>query len=144
MSAEAKPAATSAYIASATEQYMLVEHFVDRLREAGVEITFEWTPDLRAGGFKPDSQLSEIHRRYIARMDANGVRDAELVWVMTPTLREHGCGMWVEMGIALALGKRVVVSGPLAKRTVFSELAERVFSTHEEAFEYIAGRGKAG
>ena len=125
------------YVASATEQYALVEHYIDRLRLAGIEISFEWTPDYKAGGFKPDAKLSDIHRRYIAKMDARGVRDADLVWVMTPEVKEHGCGMWVEMGIAIALSKRVVVSGPLAKRTVFSELAEVCFTTHEEAFKHI-------
>lgn len=127
------------YVASATEQYALVEHFVDRLRLAGIEISFEWTPDYKAGGFKPDAKLSDVHRRYIAKMDARGVRDADLVWVVTPELKEHGCGMWVELGLAIAFDKRVVVSGPNARRTVFSELAEACFQTHEEAFKYIVG-----
>lgn len=143
MSEGTKRVPATAYVASASEQYALVEHFVDRLREAGVEVTFEWTPDVRAAGFKPDAELSSVHRRYIARMDACGVREAELTWVLTPSLKEHGCGMWVEMGIALALGRRVVVSGPLSKRTVFSELAEAVFASHEEAFDYITSLSKA-
>lgn len=129
------------YVASATEQYGLVEHFVDRLRAVGIEISFEWTPDYRAGGFKPDAQLSDIHRRYVAKMDSCGVKEADLVWVITPDVKEHGCGMWVEMGMALALGKRVIMSGKLARRTVFSELAEACFQTHEEALVHIVGGG---
>lgn len=130
------------YVASATEQYALVEHFVDRLRAAGIDISYEWTPDYKAGGFKADAKLSDLHRRYIAKMDSQGVREADLVWVVTPELKEHGCGMWVEMGIAVALSKRIVVSGPLCRRTVFSELAEARFHAHDQAFQYIVGQAE--
>lgn len=129
----------SVYVASASEQYVLVEHFVDRLREASILVPFEWTADLRSSGFKPDAELPELQRRYIAKMDMHAVRQADLVWVMTPTLKEHGCGMWVEMGIAIGTGKRLVVSGPLAKRTVFTDLAEASFVSHDDALRHICG-----
>ena len=78
-----KPA-TSIYVASATEQLVLVEHYVDRLRSAGFLITYEWTKDVREGGFKPDVELSDVQRRYAARMDSHGVKMADMVWVVTP------------------------------------------------------------
>jgi nucleoside 2-deoxyribosyltransferase len=134
---------TRIYLASATEQYALVERYADELRRRDFEITFEWTPDVRASGFKPDSELSDIHRRYVAKMDSFGVKEAGLVWVLTPTMKEHGCGMWVEMGMAIALGKRVVVSGPLARRTVFAELCEAVIPSHDAAFDYICKKAVA-
>lgn len=131
-----KPTSTI-YVASATQQYNLVEHYVDRLRERGFDISYEWTADVRAGGFKPDVELSEIHRRFAARMCKQGVEEAGLIWMLTPTMKEHGCGMWVEMGLAFAMNKRVIISGPLARRTVFAELCEKTIASHEEAFEYI-------
>lgn len=131
-----KPA-TSIYVASATEQLSLVEHYVDRLRKEKFVITYEWTKDIREGGFKPDSELSETHRRYAARMDAHGVLTCDLLWVITPTRKDQGCGMWVEMGLAIAAKKRVVVSGALSRRSVFTELCEARFDDHEEAFKFI-------
>lgn len=131
-----KPA-TSIYVASATEQLVLVEHYVDRLRSAGFLITYEWTKDVREGGFKPDVELSDVQRRYAARMDSHGVKMADMVWVVTPATKSQGCGMWIEMGMALALGKRIIVSGPLSRRSVFAELAEAVYDDHEHALEHI-------
>ena len=137
-----KPA-TNLYVASASENLHLVESYVDDLRSRGFSITYEWTKDVREGGFKPDSELSQVQRRYAARMDAAGVKAADLVWVITPSVKNQGCGMWIEMGMALALGKRVVVSGALARRSVFSELAEACFDEHNEALSYIVSRAVA-
>lgn len=131
-----KPA-TTLYLASATEQLLLVEDFVDRLRARGFAISYEWTKDVREGGFKADVDLTPTQRRYAARMDSHGVKTADLVWVLTPSLKNQGCGMWIEMGMALALGKRVIISGALARRSVFAELAEGCFDDHAAAFEYI-------
>lgn len=130
----------SIYVASASQQYLLVERYVDQLRAQGFDIAYEWTQDLRESGFKRDAELSEMHRRYIARMASLAVVDCDLVWVLTPTIPEHGCGMWIEMGMALALNKPVVISGPLAERSVFSEQAVARHREHDDAFEYILKR----
>lgn len=137
-----KPA-TTLYLASASEQLLLVEDFVDRLRHQGFQISYEWTKDVREGGFRPDVELSPTQRRYAARMDYHGVKTADLVWVLTPSLKTQGCGMWIEMGMAIALGKRLVVSGGLSRRSVFSELAEACFDEHDQAFQYILSRALA-
>lgn len=129
------------YVASATEQLALVEKYVDRLREWGFTITYEWTKDVREAGFKSDSELSDIQRRYAARMDSHGVATCEMLWVLTPQSKNEGCGMWIELGMALALKKRVIISGPQARRSVFSELCEARFETHEEAFKYLLAKG---
>lgn len=132
-------AVSSIYVASASEQLSLVEHYVDRLREQSFVITYEWTKDIREGGFKPDSELSETYRRYAARMDAHGVQSCDILWVLTPPRKDQGCGMWVELGLGIAQKKRVIVSGPLARRSVFTELCEARFDDHEDAFKYIVG-----
>ncbi|NBT35708.1 MAG: hypothetical protein EBT03_09260 [Betaproteobacteria bacterium] len=134
---------TTIYVASAVEQMLLVEHYVEKLKRLGFAIGYEWTHDVRESGFKPDVELSHQQRRFIAKMDSRGVEESGLVWVITPGHKHQGCGMWVELGMALALRKRVVVSGPLARRTVFTELAEAVFDSHDQAFDYISSRHEA-
>lgn len=129
--------ATDIYLASASEQLLVVEHYAAKLKSDGFTITHEWTADIREAGFKPDVELSDTVRRYAAAMDAHGVKIADLVWVLTPSYKHEGCGMWIEMGMALALKKRVVVSGQFYRRSVFSDLAEASFPTHDEALEYI-------
>lgn len=131
------------YVASAVEQLVLVDHYVSRLKEAFFDVTYEWTADVRENGFKPDVDLSPTVRRFVAKMDSRGVSEANIVWVLTPAHKHQGCGMWVELGMALAQKKRVVLSGPLCRRTVFSELAEACFEEHEDAFSYLRSKAAA-
>lgn len=133
--------AANIYVASATEQLSLVEHYVDRLRSENFVITYEWTKDVREGGFKPDSELTETHRRYAARMDSHGVSVCDLLWVLTAPRKDQGCGMWIELGIAIALKKKIVVSGAQSKRSVFTELCDAKFDDHEDAFRFISQGG---
>lgn len=129
------------YLASAVEQLMLVDQYADRLKRQGFTITYEWTNDVRENSFKADTDLSSSVRKFVAKMDSRGVETADIVWILTPGHKHMGCGMWVELGLALAQKRRVVVSGPLCRRTVFTELAEFCVDDHEEAFRHICALG---
>ncbi len=77
-------------------------------------------------------------------MGTHGVQTCDLIWVLTPVSRHEGCGMWIELGMALALKKRVVVSGGQARRSVFTELSEARFVEHEDAYNYILSHAMVG
>lgn len=156
---------------------------IARLREAGVDITMDWTqaegdvcacghhrsehhatenwctsihcrPQLCPTGFNGigsggDSQLSDADRIKYAQADLDGVLQADIVWLLAAN-DKGACGSWVELGAALALralvpaglgvaGPHIVVSGPKNKRTIFTELADKLFETDEEALAYIVG-----
>ena len=74
------------------------------LRQAGHEITFDWTtiPHL-----KPyDKNIAES--RQAAILEAKGVLEADIVVLIA---HEKGVGMYVELGMAIAKNKPVYVIG---------------------------------
>jgi hypothetical protein len=99
-----------------------------------------------------DSLLTDADRRKYAQADLDGVLQADIVWLLAAN-DKGACGSWVELGAALVArhldraggppsgtnGVHVVVSGPKCKRTIFTELADRLFETDEEALAHVVG-----
>ncbi|MDE2022228.1 MAG: hypothetical protein KGI71_04960 [Patescibacteria group bacterium] len=109
-------------------------------------------PGFNGIGVGSDSKFSAEDRRKYALADLNGVLDADLVWLLAANT-QGACGSWVEFGLAIAskadrldwgirvfhqeYEPRVIVSGLKARRTIFTELADKLFDTDEEAFAWI-------
>jgi hypothetical protein len=154
------PIENKVYVAGAwVEQHTRARVWIAKLRAVGITITCDWT---RAEGeviysssgkvVTGDSDLDPEDRRKYALADLQGVLDADVVWMMAPD-DKGSAGAWVELGAALALHAygmapqawvqrgpadkhRVIVSGPKARRSIFTELAE-IYDTDEEAFAAI-------
>lgn len=87
------------YIASKLENYEQVQYLRDRLKEQGWIHTYDWT---QHGSVKSIS--TEILKE-VAEKEFQGVKDADVVIVLTP----QGRGTHVELGMALALDKKVFI-----------------------------------
>lgn len=87
------------YIASKLENYEQVQYLRDRLKEQGWTHTYDWT---QHGSVK--SIRTEILKE-VAEKEFQGVKDADVVIVLTP----QGRGTHVELGMALALDKKVFI-----------------------------------
>lgn len=87
------------YIASKLENYEQVQYLRDKLKEQRWIHTYDWT---QHGSVKSIS--TEILKE-VAEKEFQGVKDADVVIVLTP----QGRGTHVELGIALALGKKVFI-----------------------------------
>jgi hypothetical protein len=85
---------------------------MDALRDAGHVITFDWTtiPHL-----KPYDETVNASRE-AALKEAQGVADADAVVLIA---HESGVGMFIEMGMALALGKPIYVVTARPSRSMF-------------------------
>jgi nucleoside 2-deoxyribosyltransferase len=126
------------YIAGgSSERLTIVRPYVDRAIAAGLTITHDWT---RCEGYDRASTYQE--RRAWAEDDLGGVRRADVVWIIVQAERSEGAG--VELGAALILGRRVVVSGPRAEEMgrIFDLLAAEAWPTHKAAFESVAARAR--
>jgi hypothetical protein len=135
------------YVAGASAQIDLIEAFIARLREAGWEITFDWTEKVReVGNASPDDPTI---RRAAALADLDGVRRAYVLWLVQPDATSTSTGAWVELGAAqerrtLSLKYPdagfdpvlIVVSGS-SRKCIFSDLADRRFESHEDALEFL-------
>ncbi len=85
------------YIASRLANHGQVRRLAGLLKDAGWEHTYDWTAhDL---GEEMDGETLQA----IAQKEAEGVKNADVVIVLTP----QGRGTHVEMGMAIALHKRV-------------------------------------
>jgi hypothetical protein len=95
--------------------------------------------------------LTPEQRRTYAQADLDGVLSADVVWLLAAN-DKGACGSWVEIGAAIVardLAARsgrfvakscppmVIVSGAKNRRTIFTELADRLFDTDEHALQYI-------
>ena len=87
------------YIASKLENYGRVQYLAGRLTSAGWVHTYDWT----ALGPKKESSIEAL--REIGRMEYNGVKEADVVIVLTP----QGRGTHTELGMAIALNKQIYI-----------------------------------
>ena len=128
------------YVAGGSgERLTVVQPMIRRLQAEGARITHDWT---LCPGFDYDGTPAELAGW--AREDLEGVRNADLVWVMVPEDKSEGAH--AELGAAIILGKTVFASGPhcYSARRIFPLLASRVFATHDAAFRAIVRKAKPG
>jgi hypothetical protein len=136
------------YVAGKFQNYEVVRAFADRLRDAGHEITYDWTrtdefdeqghPIVSQYQGETDDSGDEIlsyeaQKKY-AHLDADGVAEADaLVLFATPNVT----GALIETGMALGYGIPVIVIDP-ARWTIFYALdLVTVVKDEEEALEVI-------
>ncbi len=134
-------AVTALYLAGASKELPLCETLRDRLTAAGHTVTRNWMADVRANEHRPDSDISKAERAAFARADLEGVAACNVFWLVTP--EGSSIGAWVELGYALRRAEEskfnpvIVVSGPW--RSIFGDLADYAFATHEDAFTFLCG-----
>jgi hypothetical protein len=124
------------YLAGSSLEAEMVAAFAQKVTELSHSITWSWWEAVlanKAAGI-PDTALSADDRRWHAEVDLKAVMRAEVFWLLTPPTGGAGC--FVELGAALSAGSIVVASGPW--RTIFTELCDHRFSTHEEALAWLA------
>jgi len=127
------------YVAGPSAKLQDFEVLFPKLREAGFEITFDWTVAIReAGSASPDDP---VVCRKAAEDDLQGVLSADVFWIVQPDEASTSTGAWFEFGAAATQRKRtgspmIIVSGA-SKKCIFRFLADSLFESHDEAFEYI-------
>ena len=82
------------------------------LRDAGHEITFDWTTIEHLRPYDENAAVS----REAAVKESQGVKDADVLIVLS---HERGVGMYVELGIAIGSGVPVRVVTNVESRTMF-------------------------
>jgi len=87
------------YVASRLENHEQVRNLVRTLQESGWENTYDWTTH---GSVKETDRET---LKDIGQKEADGVRNADVVIVLTP----QGRGTHVELGMAVALHKIVYI-----------------------------------
>lgn len=107
-------------------------HVATVLREAGHQITSRWL-DME---FKPTDQHSSNEKPAIAQIDFDDDAEADALVLLAGPERYPG-GKFVEAGIALGLGRRVVVIGRRENMLMWLPTVEQV-ETPEDAISLLA------
>jgi hypothetical protein len=108
------------YVAGgSSERLEIVRPLIEKLQAAGVRVVHDWTRD---PGWDVRGVPSDAVLRTAARSDVDAVRRADVFWLVVPEKKSEGAA--AEFGIAVALGKRIVVSGEIGARNIFALLAE--------------------
>lgn len=103
------------YVASGTSMIPEVREVQRQCLLAGYEVTFDWTgPE---GRIEEDwSPFPDAANKHAAK-ESSAVRRADAVVLIAPA-QGRGLGCFIEVGIAIGLGKRVVVVGDI-RESVF-------------------------
>lgn len=128
------------YVASPFGEYRRARAAMQTIRSFGGTITHDWTGEVDR---YPNDDAPPDVRIAHAKQDLAGVRAADVLLLLTGPNKAEGCGCWIEMGGALILGKRLVVTGPQRSRSIFCDLAEVVFEEDEDALAYLLAAGGA-
>lgn len=100
---------------------------ISRLRDMGHDVTFDWT---QIPHLKPyEENRSEASKAAI--LEIGGVQTADYLLIL---LDDRGVGMYVELGVALSLGKPVIAvsTGPLRSMFLLHPLVT-IVSTIDQA-----------
>lgn len=135
------------YLAASSRDLTLVQYWMDACEAAGgITISYNWIPDVERA--VRGASVSDETMREVAQRDAEGVRTADVVWVLCterPTAGAwwelgYACGLWSTSTETLAsLGRApvVIVSGEY-RRCIFTVLDSiQRFDTHEAAFAWL-------
>jgi len=110
------------YLAGASRELDRVLPMVERLERSGLVVLHSrWWDAVQHHGVGKDGELTREQQAAHATADLEGVRDAELVWVLWPEARSVGAAL--EYGYALASRIHTVVTGPTAHECIFTAKA---------------------
>ena len=126
------------YVAATFSDFSRARAAMAQLRAAGAVITYDWTVNVDA---YPNDDAPDDHAASEAFSDLRGVRDADAVLVLTQADHARGCGMWIEMGAALAYGTPVYIVGPQRTRSIFCTLAAG-YETDADALRDLCSMAK--
>ena len=128
------------YIAASSKEFQRARSAMQAARDAGHEITHDWTQDLAAVGCAQGYNLPSDRRREIAERDLAAIRAADALWLLIP--EGASAGAWSEWGFAWATCPLLIASGkPLEDAPLFTELADHCFRTDEIAANYLRRHG---
>jgi nucleoside 2-deoxyribosyltransferase len=121
------------YIGSSFENKDIVRYVNERLKQEGFSHTYDWTRNEHASSVK-DLQ-------HIGQNEKDAITESNVVIIILP----GGKGSHVELGIALGLGKRIILYSPndevhdLENTTTFYHLleVEKYSGSIEGLLEYV-------
>ncbi len=121
------------YVAASSKELGRAKAAMALLREYGHEVTHDWVAEVEEVGSANPEHATVADKCRWAKADLDGVRAADLIWLLMPD--QGGLGAYWEAGYAQALGKGLIVSGK-HRRSIFTVYAG-CFDSDLEAFDEV-------
>lgn len=138
------------YVAGSSSERARASSFMDHARLFGHTVTFDWVRAMRATEDEfadlREWELPEGVRMDAALADLGAVGISDLLVVLVPEFHNPSRGVWVELGYAIGRGIPVWVVGSCARVvncSVFTEVAQRKFTSDEDAIEALMQEGRS-
>ena len=138
------------YIAGASAELARCKEAITIAREAGLEITQDWTLVVEmAASLTPEAASDPAFLKRCAAEDMQGIEAADVFWLLLPEAESQGA--LFEFGYAVReRGQRytdddldraleILISGPRVKTVLWTQ-ADRKFTSDAEALAYILDR----
>ena len=122
------------YVAGSSFEMSLVNDYMRKLRDVGIEVTRDWPKVIREYGNRPNRGLTEEDRVRVSLANFRAIDEADVFWLVVPTAPSAGC--WIEFGYALRVNKLTIASGDV-EQTVFTSHAFACLKTHDAALARI-------
>jgi hypothetical protein len=129
------------YFATGSKQRLtLARPWIERLQREGINV-YDWTI---GSEWSLGREPTFTEFRQSAEKDIAAVRICNVFWYAIPEDKSEGAA--VEFGVALANNRRIVVSGDVGARNIFTTLVnpELIFPTHELGFHAVCAMSHAG
>lgn len=127
---------TAVYIAASSLDMARAKRWRTALLEAGLAVTSTWIESIEAVGEANPATATREQRLGWAQQCATGVRNANILWLLSPPLDAPSCGAWCELGVAQNNYTTVVCSGPTTHQSIFCALGAE-YASDFEAFAAI-------
>lgn len=120
------------FVSGGSSERPRIAEYIVVLRASGWHVTYDWTCN---AGWE-DPMHDEALRAHLFCL--RGVQEARVVWYVAPDQKSEGSH--AELGIAVALGKRVVASGLSMLRLgrIFHRFADLSLESHGEMLQFLA------
>lgn len=131
-------AASSAEMDRVRAVVAMVEEYNKTAKPAAkIELAARWWDVISARGDANPVDAPFHERLKYANDDLDGVRQAEVLWLLFPGIGRNSIGCFWEAGVADERGTEIVISGPGQERSIFTARGSS-YAEDASAFEYLA------
>jgi len=125
----------SVYVAASSRDIERAELAMNKLRDAGIDVTSTWIDTIRKVGDANPQNATNEQRRSWSGADVAEVMNSDALWLLMP--KSPSFGATFEFGFAFAKGLVTWASGPDHRTSIFTALATHQFDSDEDAFDDI-------
>jgi hypothetical protein len=140
-----KDGQTKIYVAGSSKDLERAQGAFDVIRDIpGILLAFDWISLIIKNNGSANRNLPRDVRREIAALALNAAADADVFWLLCPTVDNLSFGVWAELGAFVTAHRRdpmpILSSGGDPEISIFSEVATSQFEYDWEAAGWIRGK----